>query len=249
MSSSTDLVKVLQERLPELDQQEILELAQAAYPELEMRVGELLSEGLTDAQLEEFERLLDQGDEDGCAEWLRTHRPDHPEIVRAELAKLIDEIVTRVQCGTDATILRFPSSPPSPPAVVDDSARLRNWSELRHHLHSSFTCRLHGDRELSILIDLPEGRSQVVFVRDANEKWAEVHSGIGRGLAPDAISTALNALGVYIGVGAIARHSMLIARIGLPYEGLTGASASRCVHTVAAAADEAEQSATGSDEF
>jgi len=40
------------------------------YEELELRVGTRLSEGMTDAQLAEFEKLIDAKDEKGAGMWL-----------------------------------------------------------------------------------------------------------------------------------------------------------------------------------
>ena len=54
------------------------------FAELELRVGRRLSEGLSDAALDEFERLVD-GDEEYCRNWLRQHEPeyqDQPEFIR-----------------------------------------------------------------------------------------------------------------------------------------------------------------------
>lgn len=49
---------------------------QHIYDELELRVGTRLSEGMTDAQLEEFESIIDRKDEI-IAAWLTEHVPDY----------------------------------------------------------------------------------------------------------------------------------------------------------------------------
>lgn len=68
---------------------------------LELRVGTKLSEGLSDAQLEDFEKLTplpeDQPEvaqhKQGLAlKWLETNRPDYKQVVADELAKLKEEI-------------------------------------------------------------------------------------------------------------------------------------------------------------
>lgn len=46
------------------------------YSELELRVGVRLSEGLTDAQLAEFESFVDRNDEKVRA-WVATHTPNY----------------------------------------------------------------------------------------------------------------------------------------------------------------------------
>lgn len=60
------------ENLPEGQRQAFLE---QVYSSLEGRVGVQLSEGLSDAQLEEFEAIIDRN-EDKVREWLSVHVPD-----------------------------------------------------------------------------------------------------------------------------------------------------------------------------
>lgn len=67
---------------------------QHIYEELELRVGTRLSEGMSDDQLAEFEKLIDANDEAGALQWLETHRPDYKEVVADELDKLKEEIKT-----------------------------------------------------------------------------------------------------------------------------------------------------------
>ena len=49
---------------------------QHIYSELELRVGTKLSDGLSDAQLEEFEKIIDR-DETKVQEWLAEHAPNY----------------------------------------------------------------------------------------------------------------------------------------------------------------------------
>jgi len=49
---------------------------QHTYEELELRVGTRLSEGLTDQQLEEFEKIIDR-DQDVIENWLAAHVQDY----------------------------------------------------------------------------------------------------------------------------------------------------------------------------
>jgi hypothetical protein len=49
---------------------------QHTYDQLEYKVGIRLSEGMSDAQLEEFEAIIDRK-EDVIANWLVTHAPDY----------------------------------------------------------------------------------------------------------------------------------------------------------------------------
>lgn len=61
------------DNLPEEQKQPFL---QHIYSELELRVGTRLSDGLSDAQLEEFEEIIDRK-EDKILAWLSQHAPNY----------------------------------------------------------------------------------------------------------------------------------------------------------------------------
>jgi hypothetical protein len=61
------------DQLPEDQKKPFL---QHIYSELELRVGTRLSDGLSDAQLEEFEQIIDRK-EDKIQEWLANHAPQY----------------------------------------------------------------------------------------------------------------------------------------------------------------------------
>jgi hypothetical protein len=65
---------------------------QHLYEELELRVGTRLSEGMSDDQLAEFEKLIDSNDEQGALKWLEANRPNYKEVVADELEKLKKEV-------------------------------------------------------------------------------------------------------------------------------------------------------------
>ncbi len=62
------------------------------YETLELRVGMKLAENMTEAQLDEFEKLADANDEAGSLKWLDTNVPNYRDVVVAELNKLKQEI-------------------------------------------------------------------------------------------------------------------------------------------------------------
>ena len=62
------------------------------YETLELRVGMKLAQNMTDAQLNEFEQLMDANNEAGALKWLETNVPNYKEVVAAELAALKAEI-------------------------------------------------------------------------------------------------------------------------------------------------------------
>ncbi|MGH7196194.1 MAG: DUF5663 domain-containing protein [Candidatus Saccharimonadales bacterium] len=77
--------------LPEEEKKAFL---QHFYEELELRVGTQLSEGMSDDQLKEFEKLIDANDEAGALKWLETNRPNYKEVVAQELEKLKQEVIS-----------------------------------------------------------------------------------------------------------------------------------------------------------
>lgn len=86
----------------EFDEKFLAEMGLAAMPEeqkkdflayiqeeLEIRIGERISKGLSEAQLNEFDMLTDQME---MAKWLEKNRPDYREIVARTIAEMKDEI-------------------------------------------------------------------------------------------------------------------------------------------------------------
>lgn len=75
------------DQLPEEQKQPFL---QHIYSELELRVGTRLSEGLSDAQLEEFEQIIDRNKEK-IDTWLAAHAANYTQ----------DEAFTKLQQATN----------------------------------------------------------------------------------------------------------------------------------------------------
>lgn len=57
--------------------------------ELEVRIGERISRGLTEAQLAEFDSITDKS---RIADWLQKNRPDYREIVTRTINEMKEEI-------------------------------------------------------------------------------------------------------------------------------------------------------------
>lgn len=72
--------------MPEDQKQEFLDYIQE---ELEVRIGERISKGLTEVQLNEFDQITDQAE---AAKWLEKNRPDFREIVARTIEELKQEI-------------------------------------------------------------------------------------------------------------------------------------------------------------
>ncbi len=72
--------------MPEDQKQQFLDYVQE---ELEVRIGERISKGLTETQLNEFDMITDQIK---AAEWLEKNRPDYREIVNRTIEEMKAEI-------------------------------------------------------------------------------------------------------------------------------------------------------------
>ena len=72
--------------MPESQKQSFLNYVQE---ELEVRIGERISRGLTEVQLNEFDMITDQAE---ATKWLERNRPDYREIVTRTINEMKDEI-------------------------------------------------------------------------------------------------------------------------------------------------------------
>ncbi|MBR0430900.1 hypothetical protein IJJ05_01255 [Candidatus Saccharibacteria bacterium] len=72
--------------MPEDQKQQFLDYVQE---ELEVRIGERISKGLTEVQLNEFDMITDQIE---AAKWLEENRPDYREIVNRTIEEMKAEI-------------------------------------------------------------------------------------------------------------------------------------------------------------
>lgn len=72
--------------MPEEQKQAFLDYVQE---ELEVRIGERISKGLTEAQLNEFDAISDPV---AAAKWLEKNRPDYREIVTRTIEEMKSEI-------------------------------------------------------------------------------------------------------------------------------------------------------------
>lgn len=72
--------------MPEEQKQKFLDYVQE---ELEVRIGERISKGLTETQLNEFDMITDQAE---ATKWLEKNRPDYREIVTRTIEELKQEI-------------------------------------------------------------------------------------------------------------------------------------------------------------
>ncbi len=72
--------------MPEDQKQAFLDYVQE---ELEVRIGERISKGLTEVQLNEFDMITDPAE---AAKWLEKNRPDYREIVTRTINEMKEEI-------------------------------------------------------------------------------------------------------------------------------------------------------------
>lgn len=69
------------------------EFLQYIYDQLEYRVGIELSKGLSNAQLEEFEELMEEENQAKALQWLEANCPGYREVVARELEKIKQDIL------------------------------------------------------------------------------------------------------------------------------------------------------------
>ncbi len=74
------------EQMPENQKQDFLNYLQE---ELEVRIGERISRGLSEPQLNEFDMITDQA---AATRWLEVNRPDYREIVNRTIEEMKAEI-------------------------------------------------------------------------------------------------------------------------------------------------------------
>jgi succinate dehydrogenase flavin-adding protein (antitoxin of CptAB toxin-antitoxin module) len=82
----------LQDATPEIQNQ----MVDIFYSTLNMRTAMILSDKLSDEQLEQFNSLTESND-DAAAEWVEQNIPEHKEIIETEMKAIIDETKTSVQ--------------------------------------------------------------------------------------------------------------------------------------------------------
>lgn len=61
--------------------------------QLELRVGTELSKGLSDEQLEQFEKLITAKDQEAATSWLKANCPNYKQTVKNELEMIKQEII------------------------------------------------------------------------------------------------------------------------------------------------------------
>lgn len=79
--------------------------------ELEMRVGEILADRLTDEQLDEFGEIVESDNPEAAGTWLQENAPGYEQVVLDELEKLRQEIIQNNQAFAEGT----------PPPQEDDN--------------------------------------------------------------------------------------------------------------------------------
>ncbi|NVN49162.1 DUF5663 domain-containing protein [Mycolicibacterium hippocampi] len=164
-----ELVEVLREALPDLGADELQSLGRTVYSELELRVGRCLSDGLSDAELDEFSELMNAADEAASSAWLAEHRPDYRDVVAAERDAIVAETV--------AALGGEPAAPPEaapgrPDAIVE--ASLAVAVQLLRGMHAN-VIRVDGPRAW-VAQQCPDGQKHTVVVRVSDKGLMCLHS-------------------------------------------------------------------------
>jgi len=78
--------------LSDLPDEEKKKLFETFVETLELNVGTVLSEQMSDEQLSEFMKLVDANQQEEARKWLEANAPDYKKVVSDELAKLKKEL-------------------------------------------------------------------------------------------------------------------------------------------------------------
>ncbi len=106
--------------------QEKIRMLAHIYETLEMRVGMKLAEGMSDAQLKEFELLMPlehdsdeikKNKEQQALHWLETNFPNYKQVVAEELEKLKQEIKQSAPQILAASQQQYPPVEPQAPSA------------------------------------------------------------------------------------------------------------------------------------
>jgi len=162
-----ELVEVLREELPDLGADELQSLGRTVYSELELRVGRRLSDGLSDAELDEFSDLMDAADEAASSAWLAEHRPDYRDVVAAERDAIVAETVAALG-GEPAA----PRAAERPEAIVE--VDLPVAVTLLRAMHAN-VIRVDGLRAW-VSQECPDGQKHTVVVRVSDKGLMCLHS-------------------------------------------------------------------------
>ena len=118
--------------LPETDMEALCRLLTET---LELRVGEQMSRRLSDDLMDEFDRVIDAGDDDAVAQWLEEYLPEYSAIIDGECQRLLQEVrdnalavmeavpphfsASEIRKGQELTFGRWPADHPLRWTVLD----------------------------------------------------------------------------------------------------------------------------------
>lgn len=83
--------------LGDLPEEEKKKLFETFVETLELNVGTVLSEKMTDQQLEDFMKLVNANQQEEAKNWLEANAPNYKEVVAQELEKLKSDMKTNAQ--------------------------------------------------------------------------------------------------------------------------------------------------------
>ena len=104
-----------------LSEDEMRVLTAQVYSEMELRVGKRLSAPLADAEIEEFENILndpEKGEVDSAI-WVAKHCPNYPQIVMETMAEVVEETGQAVAAVLHAEVVAARVGVTHPPIRPD----------------------------------------------------------------------------------------------------------------------------------
>lgn len=254
--SLADVDDALARELPWLDEDTLDDLTRTVHRDFRVWFASTFDARIGEAKVNEFESLVDAGDEPAAQRWLTDHASDDGEAVSTKLGELVRDAVARVESvrGVLDTAGHSETDPvefdgPAEPAPESEEA-LPDWDAVYDYIGNLYSSRLVPPAMLRIVIGAGNGRSQLVSVHDQHKRWLEFRSVVGVPVDEGDLRAIATQAWEWVGIGiALDPDGYAHVRTALPYDGLTEKSLERVLGLIVEAADRIEAAISDDDRF
>ncbi|MEV8223746.1 hypothetical protein AB0P16_14960 [Dietzia maris] len=254
--SLADVDDALARELPWLDEDTLDDLTRTVHRDFRVWFSATFDSRIGESTVDEFEALVDAGDEPGAQRWLTAHASSDEQALSSKLGELVRDAVARVESvrGVLDTAGHSESDPvefeaPDVPAA-ESTTFLPDWDAAYHYIGRHYASRLIPPDTLSMVIGVGNGRSQLITVRDQNKHWLEFRSAVGEPVDEGALRAIATEAWEWVGIGiALDPGGFALVRTALPYDGLTERSLERVFDLIVEAADRIEVALSDDDRF